>query len=153
MIIWIDCEFNEFGGDLISMALVADDGQEFYEVLNLEKDYNYGSWVFANVVPWLNKDPITKQLFQQKLWAFINQWEEVHIIADWPDDIKYFCMSLITGPGMSMNTPLKLTMQIDRELDTSSSATLHNALEDARAIKRSWYRREKEMIGYGVKDV
>ena len=153
MNIFIDCEFNEFGGDLISMALVADDGQEFYEVLNLEKDYNYGSWVFANVVPWLNKDPITKQLFQQKLWAFINQWEEVHIIADWPDDIKYFCMSLITGPGMSINTPLELTMQIDRELDTSSSAILHNALEDARAIKRSWYRREKEMIGYGVKDV
>jgi hypothetical protein len=24
MKLWIDCEFNEFGGDLISMALVAD---------------------------------------------------------------------------------------------------------------------------------
>jgi len=66
--LFIDCEFNEFGGDLISMALVAEDGQEFYEVLNLENDWKYGSWVFANVVPYLNKDPITKQLFQQKLW-------------------------------------------------------------------------------------
>lgn len=27
MNIFIDCEFNEFGGDLISMALVADDKQ------------------------------------------------------------------------------------------------------------------------------
>ena len=153
MIIWIDCEFNEFGGDLISMALVADDGQEFYEVIELENDEKYGSWVYTNVVPWLNKDPIDKQMFQQKLWQFVNQWDEVHIVADWPDDIKYFCMSLITGPGMSMNTPLKLTMQIDRELTTESSAILHNALEDARAIKRSWYRREKEIIGYGVKDV
>lgn len=150
--IFIDCEFNEFGGDLISMALVADDGQEFYEVLNLENDWKYGSWVFANVVPWLNKDPITKQLFQQKLWTFINQWEEVHIIADWPDDIKYFCMSLITDPGMAMNTPLNLTMQIDRELSGESSAIPHNALEDARAIKRSWYKREKEMLGYGISD-
>lgn len=152
MKLWIDCEFNEFGGDLISMALVAEDGQEFYEVLDLENDEKYGSWVFANVVPWLNKDPITKQEFQQKLWHFINQWDEVHIIADWPDDIKYFCMSLITGPGMAINTPLKMTMQIDRELTTESSAILHNALEDAKAIKRSWYRREKEMIGYGVKN-
>jgi hypothetical protein len=152
MKIFIDCEFNEFGGDLISMALVAEDGQEFYEVLNLENDEKYGSWVFANVVPWLNKDPITKQLFQQKLWMFINQWEEIHIIADWPDDIKYFCASLITGPGMCINTPLKMTMQIDRELTTESSSILHNALEDARAIRRSWLKREQEMYGYGVKE-
>jgi len=153
MKLWIDCEFNEFGGDLISMALVAEDGQEFYEVLNLENDEKYGSWVFANVVPWLNKDPISKEEFQKELYLFINQWDEVHIIADWPDDIRYFCASLITGPGRALSTPLNLTMQIDRELNTESSAILHNALEDARAIKRSWDRREKEMIGYGVKDV
>jgi len=153
MKLWIDCEFNEFGGDLISMALVAEDGQEFYEVLNLENDEKYGSWVFANVVPWLNKDPISKEAFQRKLRMFINQWDEVHIIADWPDDIRYFCAALITGPGRALSTPLNLTMQIDRELNTESSAILHNALEDARAIKRSWDRREKEMIGYGVKDV
>jgi len=149
--IFIDCEFNEFGGDLISMALVADDGQEFYEVLELENDEYYGSWVYFNVVPWLNKEPVPTQEFQAKLRQFINQWEEVHIIADWPDDIKYFCMSLITGPGMCINTPLELTMQIDRELNTVASTIPHNALEDARAIKRSWERREKEMKGYGVK--
>lgn len=150
MKLWIDCEFNEFGGDLISMALVAEDGQEFYEVLNLENDEKYGSWVFANVVPYLNKDPITKEAFQRKLWMFINQWEEIHIISDWPDDIKYFCASLITGPGMAINTPLKMTLQIDRELNTLTSAILHNALEDARAIRRSWLKREQEMYGYGV---
>lgn len=151
MKLWIDCEFNEFGGDLISMALVAEDGQEFYEVLNLENDEKYGSWVFANVVPWLNKDPIAKTWFHTKLWSFINQWDEVHIIADWPDDIKYFCMSLITGPGVAINTPLNLTMQIDRELTTESSAILHNALEDARAIRRSWLKREQEHFGYVIK--
>lgn len=151
MNIWIDTEFNEFGGDLISMALVADDGQEFYEVLYLENDEKYGSWVYFNVVPYLNKDPIDKQVFQAKLWQFINQWDEVHIIADWPDDIKYFCMSLITAPGMCIGTPLNLTMQIDRELNTESSAIPHNALEDARAIKRYWRKREKELLGYGVK--
>jgi hypothetical protein len=153
MKLWIDCEFNEFGGDLISMALVAEDGQEFYEVLNLENDEKYGSWVFANVVPWLNKDPITKEVFQRRLYLFINQWGNVHIIADWPDDIKYFCMSLITGPGMAINTPPKMTMQIDRELTTESSAIPHNALEDARAIRHSWLKRGQGMYGYGVTDV
>lgn len=49
-----------------------------------------------------------------------------------------------------MTTPPTLTMQIDHELNTSTSAILHNALEDARAIKRSWERRKKEMNGYGV---
>jgi hypothetical protein len=53
---------------------------------------------------------------------------------------------------MCIGTPLKLTMQIDRELNTESSAILHNALSDARAIRRSWIDREKEMIGYGVKE-
>lgn len=152
MRIFIDCEFNEFGGDLISMALVADDGQEFYEVLPLENDEKYGSWVYFNVVPYLNKPAIPKVVFQDRLWRFLKQWEEVHIIADWPDDIKYFCMSLIMAPGMAIDTPLKLTMQIDRELNTKSSAIPHNALEDARSIRRSWYKREKEMIGYGVKE-
>lgn len=146
MKVFIDCEFNEFGGGLISMALVAEDGQEFYEVLDLEDDEKYGSWVFANVVPWLNKDPIDKQVFQAKLWKFINQWKEVHIIADWPDDIKYFCMSLVIVPGVAINTPPKLTMQIDRGLTTETSAIPHNALEDARAIKYSWERREREMF-------
>lgn len=150
MNIWIDCEFNEFGGDLISMALVADDGREFYEVLNLEKDDKYGSWVYANVVPWLNKEPIDKRVFQEKLRAFINQWDDVHIIADWPDDIKYFCMSLITAPGIALNTPMNLTMEIDKVLNTESSVILHNALEDARAIRRSWYRWRNEMFGYGA---
>lgn len=153
MRLFIDCEFNEFGGDLISMALIADDGQEFYEVLNLENDDRYGPWVEKNVVPYLNKDPVNKDVFQSKLWNFINQWDDVHIIADWPDDIKYFCMALIRGPGICMGTPPKMTMQIDRELNTLTSKILHNALEDALAIKDSWELLEKEMIGYGVKDV
>lgn len=39
---FIDCEFNEFRGELISMALVAEDGREFYEVLPCP---NPGAWV------------------------------------------------------------------------------------------------------------
>lgn len=138
MNIFIDCEFNGFGGDLISMALVSEDGSEFYEVLNLENDKWVDPWVAKNVIPHLNKKPTTKRIFQTSLWSFINQWKEIHIIADWPDDIKYFCMSLITAPGVAINTPSKLTMEVDRSLNTKTSELLHNALEDAKAIKESW---------------
>ena len=152
MILFLDCEFNEFGGDLISMAFVSEEGHEFYEVLNLENDKQYGNWVLKNVVPHLNKEPISKDLFQAKLYQFINQWQDVHIIVDWPDDIKYFCMSLITAPGVAINTPLNLTIQINRELNSSASKIPHNALEDARAIRRSWLKLEQEIKGYKINE-
>lgn len=138
MIAWIDCEFNGFGGDLISLALVTVDGQEFYEVLDLENDLEYVPWVAENVVPILNKQPIDKLVFQAKLWNFINQWDSLHIVADWPDDIKYLCQALITIPGEAIGTPQRFTMQIDRMLTMQQSAIPHNALEDARAIRQSW---------------
>lgn len=137
MKLFIDCEFNEFGGDLISMALVAEDCQEFYEVLNLETQTEYGPWVAENVVPILNKDPISKNEFQFKLMMFLNQYESIRVIADWPDDIKYFCMSLITSPGQCIVTPDSFTIEIDRSLTTVESKLPHNALEDARAIMNS----------------
>lgn len=138
MNVFIDCEFNGFGGDLLSMALVAADGKEFYEVRSLEKDQEYVRWVADNVVSHLNKAPVNREVFQSRLWQFINQYSEVHLIADWPDDIKYFCMELIVTPGVCINTPHKLTMEINRQLSSTSSAIPHNALEDARAIQQNY---------------
>jgi hypothetical protein len=150
MNIFIDCEFNGFGGDLLSMALVSDDGQEFYEVLNLEHDFVYVDWVKENVVPILNKAPIDKQSFQHKLSLFINQYNDVTVIADWPDDIKYFCDSLIVSPGVSIRTPESLYLRIDRELSSKDSLIPHNALEDARAIKKYYHKLKKELYGYNI---
>lgn len=135
MNIFIDCEFNGFGGDLISMALVADDGEEFYEVVDLQNDRGYETWVLNNVVPILYQDSISPRLFIDKLYQFLAQYESVHIIADWPDDIKYFCQALITGPGRAITTP-PITLEIDRRLSAEKSKILHNALEDAKAIRQ-----------------
>jgi hypothetical protein len=129
MNIYIDTEFNEFRGSLISMALVAESGEEFYEVLPCE---NPGPWVEVNVLPILKKEPVSILEFQYKLRTYLAQFPAVHIVADWPEDIAHFCNALITGPGMRMNTPA-LTMEVDRSLE-AVSALPHNALEDARAI-------------------
>jgi len=129
MRLWIDCEFNEFKGDLISMALVAEDGDEFYQVLHCE---NPGAWVAQNVMPILGKAPVGMGEFQVRLRAFLGQYPSIHVIADWPEDIKHFCDALITGPGYRLDTP-PLTMEVVR-IDADSELP-HNALADARGIR------------------
>jgi len=126
----IDCEFNEFGGDLISMGLVAEDGREWYEVLPCP---NPGKWVEDHVIPILGRKPISKEQFQARLQQFLMQFETIHLISDWPEDIKFFCESLITGQGTRLNTP-PLQMSIFR-FDAESELP-HNALSDARGIMK-----------------
>jgi len=75
-------------------------------------------------------------VFQYKLQAFLGRYTSVHVIADWPEDIKHFCDALITGPGMRLNTP-PLTMTIMRF--DSVSELPHNALADARGIMDAYY--------------
>lgn len=130
MILFVDCEFNDFKGELISMALVAEDGREFYEVLECK---NPSEWVKENVLPILNKSPVSFEVFQTNLQNFLCQFDDVHIIADWPEDIKHFCESLITDPGMMLNTP-PLHMSVFRI--RADSDLPHNALSDARGIAR-----------------
>ena len=131
MRIWIDCEFNEHAGrhELISMALVANDGREWYEVLPC---YRPGAWVLENVIPRLGKGPTTPEAFAESLREFLAPYPAVHVIADWPSDIALFCDALIVGPGCRIDTPA-LTLEIIR-LD-GESAEPHNALADARGIR------------------
>ena len=128
--VYIDTEFNGFNGRLISMALVAEDGNEFYEVLECR---NPVEWVQINVMPFLEKEPVDVHIFQSKLQQFLWQYESVELIADWPEDIKHFCSALIAGPGDCLNHP-PITMTIRRDLSSSESKLPHNALYDARAI-------------------
>lgn len=128
--LYVDCEFNEFQGELISMALVSESGREFYQVLHCESP---GAWVAEHVMPILGQEPVSNTWFKYHLSEFLAQFESVHIIADWPEDIAHFCQALITGPGYRLNTP-PLTMEVRRDLD-AVSAIPHNALADARAIR------------------
>ncbi len=134
MRVFIDGEWNSYGGELISLALVCEDGRIFYEVLGCE---NPDQWVAENVMPKLAKPWIVLQSLQEQLENFLSHYEfdSVHIIADWPEDIMWFCKVLVTGPGTRINTP-PLTMQVLR-VDTVSSNP-HNALADAMAL-RDWY--------------
>ena len=59
------------------------------------------------------------------------------IIADWPDDIRYFCQAIITAPGQMVNIP-RLTFElarVDAYPSQLAGAVQHNALWDARALR------------------
>ena len=135
MRLFLDTEFNEFQGPLISMALFPEHRSilPFYESLGCE---NPGPWVAEHVMPFIGKEAISLADFQIYLHHFLSQWDEVTIVADWHEDIAHFCGVLTTGPGERINTP-SLNFQIRRDLDTIPSLIPHNALSDAEAMLRS----------------
>jgi len=130
MRLYIDGEWNSYKGDLISMALVAEDGREWYEVLECR---NPDPWVAEHVMPKLDKQPVTLDMMRESLRVFLEQFKTVEIIADWPEDIERFCGLLIYGPGLRIATP-PLVMVVRRDLNSGASLKPHQALADARAM-------------------
>lgn len=134
MRLFLDTEFNGFNGKLLSMALVPEDimKREFYK--ELEITYPLDSWVKNNVIPNMFLVPCSRNKFQQQLKEYLWEIGECTIVADWPDDIRYFCESLITGPGMCLNIKHTIKFELLFNIDYKSKVQ-HNALHDARAIR------------------
>ena len=144
MRLFLDTEFNGFGGELISLALIPENPEvpEFYKEIQISGQLE--TWVRDNVIPHLILSPCTHREFQQALAQYMWEMGESVIIADWPDDVRYFCQSLITGPG----TMLKLMHNVKFELDFGieyDSLVPHNALHDARAIRDFYMKREARL--------
>lgn len=141
MIYFLDTEFNGFGGELLSIALVPLEGERFfYEVVDNE-GLEFDSWVLENVVPLLRKDPISYAQLQNKLAVCFNGDPNPIVIADWPDDIRYFCQLMITGPG-TMRGPTNIEFRMDRSLSCDSATIRHNALSDATALRDDYLRKQ-----------
>ncbi|AFU88381.1 hypothetical protein CcrSwift_gp063 [Caulobacter phage CcrSwift] len=138
---YLDTEFNGFGGELISLALVREDGNWLY--LIYETTQPIDPWVAENVMPILHLPGLLPIHVNQEAGAefiahFLAGDDAVEIITDWPDDIRYFCQSIISGPGMmSRLVPsLKFSMiRADAYPTTLPGAVQHNAVWDARALR------------------
>jgi len=153
MKIWIDCEWNGPGGSLLSMALVANDGRQFYAVFDDMIVDRLHQWVAENVWPVRLAGceaelpgVINRGVLPTQIEAFLAPYDAVHIIADWPEDVARFCMVMITGPGQRINTP-PLTFEVCR--DDAVSKVPHNALEDARALRLLHLSRERAVLPTG----
>jgi hypothetical protein len=142
--LFLDTEFNGFGGKLISLALVPENDSlpEFYNELIMTDQLE--PWVKDNVIPHLVLPRVSHKEFQNNLANYLWEVGEITIIADWPDDIRYFCESLITGPGMMINIMHKIKFELDLSINYTSDVP-HNALHDARAIKKTYMERKNEI--------
>lgn len=141
MKLFLDTEFNEHGGELISIALVAEtEGKFFYRVLEMQEAPR--SWVAQHVMPKLYHEPrLPRPTVQADLARWLNEFDSCEIMVDWPEDIKYFCELMIVGPGMCINTP-RLTFTLMQDV-RYESLNPHHALADALALRVWWMRQEK----------
>jgi hypothetical protein len=140
---FLDCEYNGFGGALLSLALVPEDGgEELY--LTFDCVGSVEPWVERNVIPYLDQVPdalrlprIGREAAAQAVAMYLAQDGEPEILADWPTDIELLCGLLSFAPGRMVAVPeLRFRLlRLGRFSPAENSAVPHNALHDARAFR------------------
>ena len=139
---FLDTEYNGWGGALLSLALVPDDGEELY--LTLDWAGALDPWVERNVITYLDTVPeplVSPRLGRPDAARTIAHYlagdPDPTIVADWPEDIAQMSMLLLTGPGTMVEVP-PLTFRFVALSGFSTAANSkvpHNALHDARALR------------------
>jgi hypothetical protein len=142
MRLYLDTEFNGFGGALMSLALVpaAKDAPIFYRVVEGWSDGPIDPWVQQHVVPNLGAPQMPRERAGAELAAYLrlrNVSGRPTIVADWPTDFEHLLALLINGPGMMHPAP-DFDMEYRRlpGFNTADHSRVpHNALEDAIALR------------------
>lgn len=139
---YLDTEFDGFGGPLLSLALVREDGDSLYLVYTDHAAQQ--PWVRENVLPIMRAVPFPVTVVKcrhhggaVRIAEFLLGDPAPHINTDWPDDIRYFCEAIITAPGQMVNIP-HLSFEIhrvDAYPTTLPGAVQHNAWWDAMALR------------------
>ena len=143
MKLFLDVEFNGERGELISLALVPEDGEHtFYEVLRIDEPFWLATtatpFVKEHVLPVLGQLPIPWNLYLTRLDNYLAYFRDVHVIADWPADFEHLCAALSAiGAAGGYTSCVELTMQLVNT-PKLNSAIPHNALEDAKALRDWW---------------
>lgn len=139
---YLDTEFDGLDGPLVSLALVRDDAESFYYDARLGQVRD--GWVRLNVIPLVSSVPSHIEIrddswesLGSQLADFFSDDPDPTIVTDWPDDIKYMCQAVITGPGQMITVPsLKFEMhRVDAYPTNLPGAIQHNAWWDAMALR------------------
>lgn len=139
---FLDTEFNGFGGELMSLALVPEDGdQDYYVVIPTEAPYH--PWVEKHVVPYLESVPpmlfnrLDRIAAAHDIAAYLAHDRDVMIIADWPEDIALFCRLLLVGETEIVGVShMRFEFRRIPGFSTARNSKVpHNALHDARALR------------------
>lgn len=140
MPIYLDCEFNGFGGALISLGLAHTNGETWYEVWPLPPHDEIVPWVADNVIPILGRAPKPKRIVEDSLHNFLLRHQGETIVADHWADFQHLMSCLHGVAGVQLNCELTLQWVRSGELH---SAIPHNAIADALALMH-WH---KEAMG------
>ena len=145
MLYCLDCEFNGFGGELISLALSGEAGELY--LVRPEDELNAmdaHDWVAEHVLPFLSLPealptvlPLVR--FGRAIQAFLASDPAPTVVADWPEDLVHLMQCLIIAPGQMVKIPdlsLRL-MQVSAYPSEITHAVQHNALWDARALRHA----------------
>jgi hypothetical protein len=135
---YLDCEFDGFGGELLTLALVSEKGSELY--FYLEESEARDPWVRQNVVPVMLIEPIQvldRPGAGRAIAELMDGDDDPEVIADYPTDFQHFCDCLVIGPNQ-LASIWNLRMRLERGQSYPTDlpgAVQHNALWDARALK------------------
>jgi hypothetical protein len=143
---FLDAEFNGFGGELISLALVPErDGlPPFYEAIHCAVPTE---WVAQNVMPVLETTPLTREEVGQRFADYLTDDPDPHLVADWPEDISHAARLLITDPG-EMHPIRSIRFElVDPNIYSVGIAAQfpHNAYHDALALREAVLGYERRM--------
>lgn len=139
---FLDTEFNGFGGELMSLALVPEYGdQDYYVVIPIEHAYH--PWVEKHVVPYLESVPpmlynrLDRVAAAHDVAAYLANDRDAVIIADWPEDIALFCRLLLVSETELVDVKqMRFEFRRTPGFSTARNSKVpHNALHDARALR------------------
>jgi hypothetical protein len=133
---FLDAEFNGFGGELISLALVPEKAgaPAFYEAVTCSEPT---PWVAEHVIPALRTKPISLPEMADRFAEYLGDDPDPLLVADWPEDIAHAARLLITGPGQMKPVRSIRFQLVDPALPgTGTPSDLpHNAYHDALALR------------------
>ena len=145
---FLDAEFNGFGGELISLALVPEqDGlPPFYEAIRCDAPTE---WVAQNVMPVLETRPLTREEVADRFFHYLTDDPDPLLVADWPEDISHAALLLVTGPGrMNPIRSIRFELVDPNIFGFGISAEFpHNAYHDARTLRDAVLGYERRMAG------
>lgn len=133
---FLDAEFNGFGGELVSIALVPADASAppFYAILPCSAPQ---PWVTQHILPVLGKQAISRCAAVALLAAYLAADPQPVITADWPEDIAHLALLMLPAPGHRIASPRVIFELLELPLfDSQALSTLpHNACHDASALR------------------
>lgn len=142
---YLNCKYNGPKGLLLTIAIVREDNTAIYlGVHNADAtQVAVDPWITEHVIPVMNKSPINLRWvapwqLAQDIAAFFRHDPAPHIIANWPDDVAYFCNAIKEDAGHVAGFHNGFTVemrQVEAYPTEVATAVKHNSVWDAIALK------------------